>query len=69
MELCSLQVPTVLSAPLRLHASNPNLSSLDFAEEKIYSNGSETTSEFSKMQEELCHIAHKGRYDFGCCTK
>lgn len=54
-----LQVPTVLSAPLRLHASNPNLSSLDFAEEKIYSNGSETTSEFSKMQEELCHIAHK----------
>ncbi|XP_061441742.1 oxysterol-binding protein-related protein 3 isoform X2 [Rhineura floridana] len=54
-----LQVPTVLSAPLRLHASNPNLSSLDFGEEKIYSNGSETTSEFSKMQEDLCHIAHK----------
>ncbi|KAJ6666570.1 hypothetical protein lerEdw1_020293 [Lerista edwardsae] len=55
----AMQVPTVLSAPLRLHASNPNLSSLDFAEEKIYSNGSETTSEFSKMQEDLCHIAHK----------
>ncbi|XP_044306637.1 oxysterol-binding protein-related protein 3 isoform X5 [Varanus komodoensis] len=54
-----LQVPTVISAPLRLHASNPNLSTLDFAEEKIYSNGSETTSEFSKMQEDLCHIAHK----------
>ncbi|XP_077793143.1 oxysterol-binding protein-related protein 3 isoform X2 [Podarcis muralis] len=54
-----LQVPTVLSAPLRLHASNPNLSTLDFGEEKIYSNGSETTSEFSKMQEDLCHIAHK----------
>ncbi|XP_008110873.1 oxysterol-binding protein-related protein 3 isoform X1 [Anolis carolinensis] len=54
-----LQVPSVLSAPLRLHASNPNLSTLDFAEEKIYSNGSETTSEFSKMQEDLCHIAHK----------
>ncbi|XP_033020925.1 oxysterol-binding protein-related protein 3 isoform X7 [Lacerta agilis] len=54
-----MQVPTVLSAPLRLHASNPNLSTLDFGEEKIYSNGSETTSEFSKMQEDLCHIAHK----------
>ncbi|KAH0627380.1 hypothetical protein JD844_003009 [Phrynosoma platyrhinos] len=52
-------VPSVLSAPLRLHASNPNLSTLDFGEEKIYSNGSETTSEFSKMQEDLCHIAHK----------
>ncbi|XP_044306636.1 oxysterol-binding protein-related protein 3 isoform X4 [Varanus komodoensis] len=55
----AMQVPTVISAPLRLHASNPNLSTLDFAEEKIYSNGSETTSEFSKMQEDLCHIAHK----------
>ncbi|KAJ7322421.1 hypothetical protein JRQ81_018708 [Phrynocephalus forsythii] len=54
-----LQVPTVLSAPLRLHASNPNLSTLDFGEEKIYSNGSETTAEFSKMQEDLCHLAHK----------
>ncbi|XP_053122447.1 oxysterol-binding protein-related protein 3 isoform X2 [Hemicordylus capensis] len=54
-----LQVPTVLSAPLRLHASNPNLSTLDFGEEKMYSNGSETTPEFSKMQEDLCHIAHK----------
>ncbi|XP_054846812.1 oxysterol-binding protein-related protein 3 isoform X2 [Eublepharis macularius] len=54
-----LQVPAVLSAPLRLHASNPNLSTIDFVEEKGYSNGSETSSEFSKMQEELCHIAHK----------
>uniref|UniRef100_A0ABM5GP18 Oxysterol-binding protein n=1 Tax=Pogona vitticeps TaxID=103695 RepID=A0ABM5GP18_9SAUR len=54
-----LQVPTVLSAPLRLHASNPNLSTLDFGEEKIYSNDSETTAEFSKMQEDLCHLAHK----------
>nr|XP_056713179.1 oxysterol-binding protein-related protein 3 isoform X3 [Euleptes europaea] len=54
-----LQVPAVLSAPVRLHASNPNLSTIDFVEEKGYSNGSETSSEFSKMQEELCHIAHK----------
>ncbi|XP_048367624.1 oxysterol-binding protein-related protein 3 isoform X3 [Sphaerodactylus townsendi] len=54
-----LQVPAVLSAPLRLHASNPNLSTIDFVEEKGYSNGSETSSEFSKMQEDLCHLAHK----------
>ncbi|XP_077160720.1 oxysterol-binding protein-related protein 3 [Paroedura picta] len=55
----TLQVPTVPSAPLRLHASNPNLSTIDFVEEKGYSNGTETSSEFSKMQEDLCHIAHK----------
>ncbi|CAM4518020.1 unnamed protein product [Eretmochelys imbricata] len=53
-----LQVPTVFSAPMRLHASNPNLSTIDFGEEKNYSDGSET-SEFSKMQEDLCHVAHK----------
>ncbi|XP_058038085.1 oxysterol-binding protein-related protein 3 isoform X1 [Ahaetulla prasina] len=54
-----LQVPAVISAPLRLHASNPNLSTLDYGDEKMYSNGSEVTSEFSKLQEDLCHIAHK----------
>ncbi|KAL7976691.1 hypothetical protein Chor_008640 [Crotalus horridus] len=43
----------------RLHASNPNLSTLDYGDEKMYSNGSEVTSEFSKLQEDLCHIAHK----------
>ncbi|XP_058038090.1 oxysterol-binding protein-related protein 3 isoform X4 [Ahaetulla prasina] len=53
------QVPAVISAPLRLHASNPNLSTLDYGDEKMYSNGSEVTSEFSKLQEDLCHIAHK----------
>ncbi|XP_038247795.1 oxysterol-binding protein-related protein 3 isoform X2 [Dermochelys coriacea] len=53
-----LQVPTVFSAPMRLHASNPNLSTIDFGEEKNYSDGSET-SEFSKMQDDLYHIAHK----------
>ncbi|XP_067418146.1 oxysterol-binding protein-related protein 3 isoform X2 [Emydura macquarii macquarii] len=56
-----LQVPTVFSAPMRLHASNPNLSTIDFGEEKNYSDGSETT-EFSKMQEDLCHIAHKAYF-------
>ncbi|KAM9163630.1 oxysterol-binding protein-related protein 3 isoform 2-T4 [Pangshura tecta] len=56
-----LQVPTVFSAPMRLHASNPNLSTIDFGEEKNYSDGCET-SEFSKMQEDLCHIAHKAYF-------
>lgn len=48
-----------LSGPVRLHSSNPNLSTLDFGEEKSYSDGSEASSEFSKMQEDLCHVAHK----------
>ncbi|XP_006750362.1 oxysterol-binding protein-related protein 3, partial [Leptonychotes weddellii] len=56
----TLQVPKPFSGPIRLHSSNPNLSTLDFGEEKNYSDGSETSSEFSKMQEDLCHIAHKG---------
>uniref|UniRef100_A0A8C3BWS3 Oxysterol binding protein like 3 n=1 Tax=Cairina moschata TaxID=8855 RepID=A0A8C3BWS3_CAIMO len=55
----TLQVPSVFSAPMRLHASNPNLSTIDFVEEKNYSDGSETSSEFTKMQEDLFHIAHK----------
>uniref|UniRef100_A0A8B9WBH9 Oxysterol-binding protein n=1 Tax=Bos mutus grunniens TaxID=30521 RepID=A0A8B9WBH9_BOSMU len=55
----AIQVPKPFSGPIRLHSSNPNLSTLDFGEEKNYSDGSETSSEFSKMQEDLCHIAHK----------
>lgn len=59
--LSYLQVPSVFSAPMRLHASNPNLSTIDFVEEKNYSDGSETSSEFTKMQEDLFHVAHKGK--------
>ncbi|KAM9304637.1 oxysterol-binding protein-related protein 3 isoform 4-T4 [Morus bassanus] len=55
----AMQVPSVFSAPMRLHASNPNLSTIDFVEEKNYSDGSETSSEFTKLQEDLFHIAHK----------
>ncbi|GAB1290814.1 Oxysterol-binding protein [Apodemus speciosus] len=55
----TLQVPKPFSGPVRLHSSNPNLSTLDFGEEKSYSDGSEASSEFSKMQEDLCHVAHK----------
>lgn len=60
-------MPSVFSAPLRLHASNPNLSTIDFVEEKNYSDGLETSAEFSKMQEDLCHVAHKGNWDFHGC--
>ncbi|KAM4874895.1 oxysterol-binding protein-related protein 3 isoform 6-T6 [Thomomys bottae] len=55
----AIQVPKPFSGPVRLHSSNPNLSTLDFGEEKNYSDGSETSSEFSKMQEDLCLVAHK----------
>ncbi|KAM8967278.1 oxysterol-binding protein-related protein 3 isoform 2-T2 [Pelodytes ibericus] len=54
----SLQVPQSLTANVRLHASNPNLSTIDYIEEKQYSSGSEN-SEFTKMQDDLCHMAHK----------
>lgn len=62
--LVSLQVPKHFPGQPRLHSSNPNLSTLDFGEEKNSSDGSETSSEFSKMQEDLCHIAHKGKWIF-----
>ncbi|XP_030057981.1 oxysterol-binding protein-related protein 3 isoform X2 [Microcaecilia unicolor] len=55
----ALQVPSVFAGPMRLHASNPNLSTMDYADEKNYSDSSETSAEFSKMQEDLCNIAHK----------
>ncbi|XP_073437496.1 oxysterol-binding protein-related protein 3 isoform X2 [Dendrobates tinctorius] len=57
----SLQVPPTIAGNIRLHASNPNLSTIDYAEEKQYSSGSDS-SEFSKMQDDLCHIAHKAYF-------
>ncbi|XP_069585974.1 oxysterol-binding protein-related protein 3 [Ranitomeya imitator] len=57
----SLQVPPTIAGNTRLHASNPNLSTIDYTEEKQYSSGSDS-SEFSKMQDDLCHIAHKAYF-------
>ncbi|XP_040289567.1 oxysterol-binding protein-related protein 3 isoform X3 [Bufo bufo] len=57
----SLQVPQTFAGNVRLHASNPNLSTIDYTEEKQYSSGSDS-SEFSKMQDDLCHIAHKAYF-------
>ncbi|KAM9307485.1 oxysterol-binding protein-related protein 3 [Gastrophryne carolinensis] len=57
----AIQVPPTFSSNVRLHASNPNLSTIDYIEEKQYSNGSDN-SNFSKMQDDLCHIAHKAYF-------
>ncbi|XP_069814875.1 oxysterol-binding protein-related protein 3 isoform X2 [Dendropsophus ebraccatus] len=57
----SLQVPPTFAGNVRLHASNPNLSTIDYTEEKQYSSGSDS-SEFSKLQDDLCHIAHKAYF-------
>lgn len=55
----TLQVPCISSGPVRLHASNPNLSTVDPSDDKGYSYGSELPTNYSQMQEDLCHIAHK----------
>ncbi|XP_029444989.1 oxysterol-binding protein-related protein 3 isoform X2 [Rhinatrema bivittatum] len=55
----TLQVPSVFAGPMRLHASNPNLSTIDYADEKNYSDGSESPAEFARMQEDVCNIAQK----------
>ncbi|XP_056375806.1 oxysterol-binding protein-related protein 3 isoform X2 [Hyla sarda] len=57
----SLQVPPTFAGNVRLHASNPNLSTIDYAEEKQYSSGSDS-SEFSKLQDDLYHIAHNAYF-------
>uniref|UniRef100_H3A5L1 Oxysterol-binding protein n=1 Tax=Latimeria chalumnae TaxID=7897 RepID=H3A5L1_LATCH len=55
----TLQVPCVSSGLVRLHASNPNLSTVDHVEGKYYSDGSDASTDYSKLQEDLCHVAHK----------
>ncbi|XP_043922794.1 oxysterol-binding protein-related protein 3 isoform X2 [Protopterus annectens] len=55
----TLQVPCISAGPVRLHASNPNLSTVDSSDDKVYSYGSELSTDYSRMQEDLCHIAHK----------
>ncbi|KAG8442995.1 hypothetical protein GDO86_011713 [Hymenochirus boettgeri] len=57
----TLQVPSALCGAIRLHASNPNLSTIDYIEEKQFSGGLEN-SEFTKMQDNLCHAANKAYF-------
>uniref|UniRef100_A0A673G0H1 Oxysterol-binding protein n=1 Tax=Sinocyclocheilus rhinocerous TaxID=307959 RepID=A0A673G0H1_9TELE len=51
----TLQVPSCISAgSVRLHASNPNLSSVDLTNEKTYHEILESPIDVSKLQEDFC---------------
>ncbi|XP_060680573.1 oxysterol-binding protein-related protein 3 isoform X1 [Hemiscyllium ocellatum] len=55
----TLQVPSISASPMRLHASNPNLSEVFQGETKPFSDGSDLPSDYSKLQEDFCNIAHE----------
>ncbi|XP_051871523.1 oxysterol-binding protein-related protein 3-like isoform X2 [Pristis pectinata] len=55
----TLQVPCISASPMRLHASNPNLSEVFNVEAKHFSDGSDWPSDYSKLQEDFCHIAQE----------
>ncbi|XP_078096356.1 oxysterol-binding protein-related protein 3 isoform X2 [Mustelus asterias] len=55
----TLQVPSISASPMRLHASNPNLSEVFTADTKPFSDGSDLPSDYSKLQEDFCHIAQE----------
>uniref|UniRef100_A0A8C1VZE6 Oxysterol-binding protein n=1 Tax=Cyprinus carpio TaxID=7962 RepID=A0A8C1VZE6_CYPCA len=51
----ALQVPSCISAgSIRLHASNPNLSSVDLTNEKTYHETLDSPIDVSKLQEDFC---------------
>ncbi|KAL7887541.1 hypothetical protein AOLI_G00052620 [Acnodon oligacanthus] len=55
----TLQVPSCISSgSIRLHASNPNLSSADLASEQSYSEPLDLPTDVSKLQEEFCRVAN-----------
>uniref|UniRef100_A0AAR2KGM5 Oxysterol-binding protein n=1 Tax=Pygocentrus nattereri TaxID=42514 RepID=A0AAR2KGM5_PYGNA len=57
--LFRLQVPSCISSgSIRLHASNPNLSSADLASEQSYSEPLDLPTDVSKLQEDFCRIAN-----------
>ncbi|XP_066571710.1 oxysterol-binding protein-related protein 3 isoform X1 [Amia ocellicauda] len=54
----TLQVPSCISSgSMRLHASNPNLSSVDCGDSKSYSAIPDSPTDASKLQEEFCSVA------------
>ncbi|XP_048419435.1 oxysterol-binding protein-related protein 3 isoform X3 [Stegostoma tigrinum] len=53
----TLQVPSISTSPMRLHASNPNLSEVFQGEIKQFSDSSDLPSDYSKLQEDFCNIA------------
>uniref|UniRef100_A0A671P9Y1 Oxysterol-binding protein n=1 Tax=Sinocyclocheilus anshuiensis TaxID=1608454 RepID=A0A671P9Y1_9TELE len=55
----TLQVPSCIAAgSVRLHASNPNLSSVDLTNEKTYHETLESPIDVSKLQEDFCRVAN-----------
>uniref|UniRef100_A0A672TCL3 Oxysterol-binding protein n=1 Tax=Sinocyclocheilus grahami TaxID=75366 RepID=A0A672TCL3_SINGR len=53
------KVPSCISADsVRLHASNPNLSSVDLTNEKTYHETQESPIDVSKLQEDFCCVAN-----------
>uniref|UniRef100_A0A4W3HI19 Oxysterol-binding protein n=1 Tax=Callorhinchus milii TaxID=7868 RepID=A0A4W3HI19_CALMI len=55
----AIQVPSISANSMRLHASNPNLSEMFLGETKHFSDVSDLPSNYSKLQEEFCHIAQE----------
>ncbi|XP_038653155.1 oxysterol-binding protein-related protein 3 isoform X2 [Scyliorhinus canicula] len=55
----TLQVPSISASPMRLHASNPNLSEVFDTETKPFSDGADVPSDYSKLHEDFCHIAQE----------
>ncbi|XP_062848450.1 oxysterol-binding protein-related protein 3 isoform X2 [Trichomycterus rosablanca] len=54
----TLQVPSCISSgSVRLHASNPNLSSADLVDEKSYPEPLDLPIDVSKLQEDFCRVA------------
>ncbi|XP_033914707.3 oxysterol-binding protein-related protein 3-like isoform X3 [Acipenser ruthenus] len=55
----TLQVPSCTSSDsIRLHASNPNLSTVDLPNDKCCSENTDSPSDASKLQEEFYHVAN-----------
>ncbi|XP_057195541.1 oxysterol-binding protein-related protein 3 isoform X2 [Triplophysa rosa] len=55
----TLQVPSCISAgSMRLHASNPNLSSVELTNEKSYHEPLDLPIDVSKLQEDFCRVAN-----------
>uniref|UniRef100_A0A672MMJ3 Oxysterol-binding protein n=1 Tax=Sinocyclocheilus grahami TaxID=75366 RepID=A0A672MMJ3_SINGR len=59
----ALQVPSCISAgSIRLHASNPNLSSVDLTNEKTYHEPLDSPIDVSKLQEDFCRVANNREF-------
>uniref|UniRef100_A0A672MRE3 Oxysterol-binding protein n=1 Tax=Sinocyclocheilus grahami TaxID=75366 RepID=A0A672MRE3_SINGR len=65
----ALQVPSCISAgSIRLHASNPNLSSVDLTNEKTYHEPLDSPIDVSKLQEDFCRVANNREFSLCMLT-